>query len=145
MDPDVSRWTLAARGVEISWKASKFTQLAAKGMRFEPRRQYLTFSSSLIGNTEVRRGEIIAWKSESGLPNRGRVLFQPEGKSKSQVTLAIEFDVPAAIAKAVNNDFVGKFVEETLLADLQRFREVALALRRRARTQGIAASPEAKA
>lgn len=63
-------------------------------------------------------------------------MFKPEGDSKSKVTLAIEFDVPPAIAKAVNNDFVGRFVEETLLADLKRFRKVALAQRRRSRANG---------
>lgn len=79
------------------------------------------------------RGEIIAWKSESGLPNRGKVLFvkdDPSG-SKCTVTLAIEFDVPSAIAKAIDNDFIGRFVEETLLADLKRFRTVALRERRK--------------
>lgn len=83
----------------------------------------------------MRRGEIIAWKSLSGLPNRGKVLFRPEGESvaKSTITLAIEFDVPPAIAKAIDNDFIGRFVEDTLLADLKRFRKVALAERRRAR------------
>lgn len=88
----------------------------------------------------MRRGEIIAWKSLSGLPNRGKVLFQPAGDApaKSTITLAIEFDVPSAVAKAIDNDFIGRFVEDTLLADLKRFRKVALAERRRTRKKGVA-------
>ncbi|CDF38300.1 unnamed protein product [Chondrus crispus] len=87
------------------------------------------------GNLEVRRGEIISWKSLSGLPNRGKVLFRPVDNSstRSSITLAIEFDVPPAIARAVQNDFIGRFVEDTLLADLQRFRKVVLSECRRAR------------
>lgn len=82
------------------------------------------------GNTKVVRGEIIAWRSETGLSNRGRVLFEPDGENNSKLTLAIEFDVPSAFAKAVDNDFVGKFVQSTLLADLKRFRSVALLQKR---------------
>lgn len=60
----------------------------------------------------------------------------------SEVTLAIEFNVPSAIAKAIDNDFIGRYVEETLLADLQRFRKVALSQRRRARAKGITSLPD---
>lgn len=100
---------------------------------------YLSISFPRTENTEVRRGEIISWKSLSGLPNRGKVLFRPvDGSScKSTITLAIEFDVPPAIARAVKNDFIGRFVEDTLLADLQRFRKVALLERRRSRKKSM--------
>lgn len=91
-------------------------------------------------------GEIIAWKSESGLTNRGRVLFVDNGKSGSLVTLAVAFDVPGAVAKAINNDFIGRFVEKTLLADMKRFRSVALAKRRKrikANKQVVASTEDA--
>ena len=83
------------------------------------------------GNTNVIPGELIAWKSESGLTNRGRVLFAKEGEKSSNVTLAVEFDVPGPIARAIDNDFIGRFVEETLLADMKRFRSIALQKRRK--------------
>lgn len=53
IDPDegmFSTWVLASRGIEISWK----TRFTAKA-----------------------RGESIAWRSESGLKNRGSVRFVP--------------------------------------------------------------------
>lgn len=120
VDGDVSRWTIASRGFEFSWKAR---------------------------NTKVVRGEIIAWKSESGLPNRGNVLFESVRDTpspESNITLAIEFDVPGAVAKALDNNFIGQFVEGTLLADLQRFRKVALANRRRLRSNKVTAAAEAE-
>eukprot|EP00177_Eucheuma_denticulatum_P006758 GFKZ01012283.1.p1 GENE.GFKZ01012283.1~~GFKZ01012283.1.p1 ORF type:complete len:106 (-),score=15.04 GFKZ01012283.1:335-652(-) len=99
------------------------------------------------GNTKVVRGEIIAWKSESGLPNRGNVLFetvQDTPSPQSNITLAIEFDVPGAVARALDNNFIGQFVEGTILADLQRFRKVALANRRRLRSKKVTAAAEAE-
>lgn len=83
------------------------------------------------GNTKVKRGEIIAWISETGLKNRGRVTFEQVQNNGCRVTLAIEFDIPAAVARAVDNDYIGKFVVSTLSADLNRFRKVALHYRRK--------------
>lgn len=78
--------------------------------------------------------------------NRGRVVFKDksgnEGTPKSSITLAIEFDVPGPVASIIDNNFIGSFVESTLLADLQRFRKIALAKRRRARSKGLTASSE---
>lgn len=92
----------------------------------------------------MKRGQIIAWKSESGLTNRGRVVFEDKGQQNCSVTLAVEFDVPQSIASVINNnDFIGRFVEETLMADMKRFRSVALLnRRRRLRSRKIPASTE---
>lgn len=92
----------------------------------------------------MKRGEIIAWKSESGLSNRGKVLFKGKGQHNCTVTLAVEFDVPQSIASIINNnDFIGRFVEETLMADMKRFRSVALQnRRRRLRLEKVSASSE---
>lgn len=116
IDPNdgmLSTWVLAARGIEISWKARI---------------------------TANARGEIIAWRSESGLKNRGSVRFVPnttavngsaaKATSTSNVTLAIEFDVPDFLAKAFDSNFIGRFVRETLAADLKRFRGAVLRSRR---------------
>ncbi|GAB0497142.1 hypothetical protein MMPV_008465 [Pyropia vietnamensis] len=115
-DPAISRWTLAARGVEVSWQAR---------------------------NTSVIAGELIAWQSMDGLSNRGSVKFEdvppaqaavvdsaavPAGRPAAApadltaVTLSVAFDVPAPIARVLDNAVVGKYVEQTLLADLRRYR-----------------------
>lgn len=103
--PEVSQWTLNARGMDITWKAR---------------------------NTKVVRGEIIQWVSETGLKNRGRVTFDnvQDDIDNCRVTLAVEFDVPEMVASAIRNDYIGQFVEDTLEADLKRFRSVALRHRR---------------
>lgn len=120
-DASVSRWTLAARGVSVSWQAR---------------------------NTSVIAGELIAWQSMDGLSNRGSVTFKdvapapaaaaaaaavappsaPAGPPAARsadltaVTLSVAFDVPAPIAAVLDNAVVGKYVEQTLLADLRRYR-----------------------
>lgn len=114
-DGMLSTWVLKAQGIEISWKARV---------------------------TDSTRGERIAWHSLDGLKNRGSVQFAqvsqaaaPEVKSRSapsqsSVTLAIEFDVPEFLARAFDNNFIGKFVRERLAADLKRYRMVVLRKRR---------------
>lgn len=119
MDPQdgmLSEWVLFSRGIEISWKARITTDAG---------------------------GEKIAWRSESGLTNRGSVTFadvQRRGTNavsssipQSSVTLTIEFDVPDFLAQAFDNNFIGKFVRETLLEDLKRFRGAVLRKRRQRR------------
>lgn len=92
------------------------------------------------GNTNVQRGKIIAWQSETGLGNRGRVTFtsDPACVDNSVLTLCVEFNVPRAVAAVIRNDFIGQFVQSTLAADLKRFRTIALrqhSMRERARAQ----------
>jgi uncharacterized membrane protein len=113
-DPLLSRWFLGARGLEFSW--------LARIVENEP-------------------GRVIRWVSESGLNNRGRVSFDAVQENQTRITLAIEFDVPDAIAAAVRNDFIGRFVEGTLEEDLKRFRGTLLAENRRRRLVAGAATP----
>lgn len=114
-DASVSRWTLAARGVQVSWQAR---------------------------NTSVIAGELIAWQSMDGLSNRGSVKFEDVPPAPAvaaaaaaaggppatrpadvtAVTLSVAFDVPAPIARVLDNAVIGKYVEQTLLADLRRYR-----------------------
>lgn len=99
-DGMLSTWVLFSRGIEISWKARI---------------------------TANQRGELIAWNSVSGLTNRGNVKFvdvtDDESRSpKSSVTLSIEFSVPDFLAEAFNSSFIRKFVGETMLSDLKRYR-----------------------
>lgn len=114
-DGDVSYWTLGARGLEFSWRAR---------------------------NTEVERGRIIQWQSETGLANRGRVDFTPVEDGKTRVRLGIEFDVPDAVASVIRNEAIGRFVESTLREDLKRFRTVCLSSLRRKRASTRPAGAE---
>jgi uncharacterized membrane protein len=105
-DPMLSRWFLGARGFEFSWNA--------RVVENEP-------------------GKIIRWVSETGLNNRGRVDFESVAQSDSKITLAIAVDVPQIVARAVKADFIGNFIQGTLAEDLKRFRNVALADKRKKR------------
>lgn len=133
-DASISRWTLAARGVSVSWQAR---------------------------NTSVIAGELIAWQSMDGLSNRGSVKFEdvaaapaaaavapavPAGRPAARpadvtaVTLSVAFDVPAPIAAVLDNAVVGKYVEQTLLADLRRYRTEVLKEVRGAARAGAASA-----
>ena len=96
---------------------------------------FVLLYSLITGITTATRGKLIQWESESGLRNRGRVVFNPLTTEKdcSTVKLAIEFDLPRAIASAVSTDFVGRFVQDTLLSDLKRFRASVLRYKRQQR------------
>lgn len=85
-----------------------------------------------VGITDATRGKRIAWRSVSGLTNRGSVSFvnAASKQGKSSVTLAIEFDVPGPLASVFDNNFIGRFVRETLLSDLKRFRAAVLRKKR---------------
>mmetsp|Transcript_9534 Transcript_9534/g.20100 ORF Transcript_9534/g.20100 Transcript_9534/m.20100 type:complete len:215 (-) Transcript_9534:117-761(-) len=109
LDETVSTWKLAARGVNFSWRAR---------------------------NTEVRSPDIIAWISEDGLANRGRVTFRDSGPKgdHTKLRLAVAFQMPSAVAGLVQgNDYVRSFVQRTLMADVTRFRSIALREHRRVR------------
>ncbi len=96
----LSTWVLFSRGIEISWKARI---------------------------TANQRGALIAWNSESGLTNRGNVKFvdvsdDDSRTAKTNVTLSIEFSVPDFLADAFDGSFIKRFVGETMLSDLKRYR-----------------------
>jgi uncharacterized membrane protein len=97
--PSVSTWTLGARGLTVSWRAR---------------------------NIEAIRGALVRWESITGLQNRGRVEFlDAEGDGrKTRVVLTVAAKLPKGIAMAATKiDMVGRFVEDTLRADLLRFRD----------------------
>mmetsp|Transcript_5902 Transcript_5902/g.10605 ORF Transcript_5902/g.10605 Transcript_5902/m.10605 type:complete len:225 (+) Transcript_5902:259-933(+) len=101
VDPSVSTWKLAARGIEVEWKAR---------------------------NVDVKKDELIAWESLDGLKNRGQVKFETssDGKDHTKITMQVSFDMPSWIAAALRNDVVDSIVQSTLKKDLERFREIAL-------------------
>ena len=97
-DPNLSRWKLASTGFEFSW---------------------LSRILKLVPN------QIIQWESVDGLPNRGAIRFYDRHET-SIVRLSVSYAIPGIIGKLMDNLFLGKVVESTLLADLERFREYAI-------------------
>lgn len=97
-DPDISLWTLSSGGFEFTWK------------------------SRII---KVIDNQIIQWESVDGLPNRGAIRFY-DRKESSIVKLTVAYDIPGIVGKIMDNLFLGRIVESTIQADLERFREYAL-------------------
>jgi uncharacterized membrane protein len=94
-NPDLSRWKLASGSLEFTW-LSRITKLINQ--------------------------QIIQWESVDGLPNRGAVRFY-DRHGKSIVRLTIAYNVPGWLALLMDNLFLGRVVESTIQADLERFRE----------------------
>jgi uncharacterized membrane protein len=69
--------------------------------------------------------QIIQWESVDGLPNRGAIRFYGKG-DRSIVKLTIAYAIPGFLGKLMDNLFLGRVVESTIQADLERFREYAL-------------------
>jgi uncharacterized membrane protein len=97
-DPELSRWTLVSGSFHFSW--------LSRILKTIPQ-------------------QIIQWESVDGLPNRGAIRFYDRGPS-SIVKLSIAYSIPGIIGKVMDNLFLGRVVESTLQADLNRFRDYAL-------------------
>ena len=97
-NPDLSRWKLATSGLEFSW-LSRIVKIVPQ--------------------------QIIQWESVDGLPNRGAIRFYDRGNS-SIVKLSVSYAIPGIIGKLMDNLFLGRVVESTIQADLERFKEYAL-------------------
>ncbi|HEY9623984.1 MAG TPA: SRPBCC family protein [Crinalium sp.] len=97
-NPELSRWKLATGGLEFSW---------------------LSRILKLVPN------QIIQWESVDGLPNRGAIRFYDRG-DRSIVKLTVSYAIPGWLGRLMDNLFLGRVVESTIQADLERFREYAL-------------------
>lgn len=97
-NPELSRWELASTGFEFSW---------------------------LSRILKVVPQQIIQWQSVDGLPNRGAIRFYDRGES-SIVKLTVGYAIPGILGRLMDNLFLGRIVESTLQADMDRFREYAL-------------------
>lgn len=96
--PELSRWKLNTGGLEFSWQ------------------------SRII---KIVPHQIIEWESIDGLPNRGAIRFY-DRKDSSIVKLSIAYAIPGILGKIMDNLFLGRAVESTIKADLERFRDYAL-------------------
>jgi len=94
-NPELSRWKLASGGLEFSW-LSRIIKLVPQ--------------------------QIIQWESVDGLPNRGAVRFY-DRHNGSIVKLTIAYAIPGLLGQLMDNLFLGKVVESTIQADLERFKE----------------------
>jgi uncharacterized membrane protein len=94
-NPELSRWQLTSGAFAFSW---------------------------LSKTLKVVPGQIIQWESIDGLPNRGAVRFYDRHNS-SIVRLSIAYAIPGVLGQVMDNLFLGKVVESTIAADLERFRE----------------------
>lgn len=92
-NPELSRWQLATGGFEFTW-LSRITKLVEH--------------------------QLIQWEAVDGLPNRGGIRFY-DHKDTSAVKLTVAYSIPSFIGKLMDNLFLGRIVEGTLKADLQRF------------------------
>ncbi|MBD2634386.1 SRPBCC family protein [Limnothrix sp. FACHB-881] len=93
-DPEISIWQFASGNFRFDWK-SRIVRL--------------------VDN------QIIQWESIDGLPNRGAVRFY-DRKGSSIVRMSIAYDMPGIVGQLMDRLFLGRIVESTLQADLERFR-----------------------
>jgi uncharacterized membrane protein len=95
---EISLWKLSTGGLEFTWK-SRITKM--------------------IPN------QIIQWESVDGLPNQGAIRFY-DRHDISIVKMTVSYAIPGLIGRLMDNLFLGKVVESTIQADLERFKEYAL-------------------
>lgn len=98
-NPDLSVWKLASGGFEFSWQSKIVRQV---------------------------HHQIIQWESVDGLPNRGAIRFYDRGSDGSIVKLTVSYSVPHMIRQIMDGLALGRVVESSLQADLERFRTYAL-------------------
>lgn len=94
-DPNLSRWKLATGGLNFTW--------LSKILNVVPH-------------------QIIQWESVDGLPNRGAIRFYDRHET-SIVKLTVAYGIPGWLGRLMDNLFLGRVVEDTLKADLERFRQ----------------------
>ena len=97
-NPELSRMKLASGGFEFSW---------------------------LLRITRLITHQIIQFESVDGLPNRGAIRFYDRG-DYSIIKLTVAYAIPGILGRIMDNLLLGRIVESTIQADLNRFRDYAL-------------------
>lgn len=97
-NPNISRWKLATGGLEFSWRS--------RILKIVP-------------------NQLIQWESVDGLPNQGAIRFY-DRQGSSIVKMSVSYAIPGILGKLMDNLFLGRVVESTIQADLERFRDYAL-------------------
>ena len=98
-NPELSRWQLASGAFKFTW-LSRIVNIVPE--------------------------QIIQWESVDGLPNKGAIRFYDRQGKKSIVKLSVAYAIPGILGKVMDDLFLGKIVESTIQADMERFRDYAL-------------------
>jgi uncharacterized membrane protein len=98
-EPELSRWRLASGGFEFTW-LSRIVKLVYH--------------------------QIIQWEAVDGLPNRGAIRFYDRGDRGSIVKLSVAYAAPGFLFQLMDQLFLGRIVESSLQADMERFRNYAM-------------------
>jgi uncharacterized membrane protein len=104
-DPTISIWKLGSGGLVFNWKSRITKQVP---------------------------NQIIQWESIDGLPNRGAIRFYDRGEDGSIVKMTIAYAIPHIVNQLMSGLSLGQVVESTLQADLNRFRDYAIAAQEQA-------------
>jgi uncharacterized membrane protein len=96
--PDISNWELGSNGFTFTWRSRILKQIP---------------------------NQIIQWESVDGLPNRGAIRFYDRHDRSTIVKLTVAYAIPGILGQVMDNLFLGRMVESTLKADLERFRTYA--------------------
>lgn len=96
--PELSSWKLGTETFNFTWRSRIVKQI---------------------------RHQIIQWESIDGLPNRGAIRFYDQAPN-TIVKLSVAYAIPGIIGQVMDRLFLGRLVESTLQADLDRFRDYAL-------------------
>ncbi|MGB8702146.1 MAG: SRPBCC family protein [Thermosynechococcaceae cyanobacterium] len=96
--PELSRWKLASGNFEFTWLSRILKEIPH---------------------------QIIQWESVDGLPNKGAIRFYDRKAEGSIVRLSVGYKIPGILG-VMDHLFLGKVVESTLQADMNRFREYAI-------------------
>jgi uncharacterized membrane protein len=97
-NPEISLWTLNTGGLVFTWQSRILKKIP---------------------------NQIIQWESVDGLPNQGAIRFY-DRKTSSIVKLSVAYAIPGILGRIMDNLFLGRAVESTLKANMERFREYAL-------------------
>lgn len=106
-NPELSRWHLNTGGLQFDWHSRILKKVP---------------------------NQIIQWESVDGLPNQGAIRFYDRHTS-TIVKLSVAYAFPGILGKIMDSLFLGRAVESTLQANMERFRDYAI--QAQAQKQGV--------
>ena len=95
--PDLTEWTLSANGFRFKWKAKINERIEAQKLE---------------------------WESIGGLPTKGCVRFYEKENNYTIVKLTISYELPKVLARLMQENILGKMVNNELQINLDRFKEL---------------------
>ena len=95
--PDLTEWTLAANGFRFKWQAKINERIEAQKLE---------------------------WESIGGLPTKGSVRFYEKENNQTNVKLTISYELPKILARLMQENILGKMVNNELQNNLDRFKNL---------------------